>query len=624
MKIASARATLAIVALGLAFAVSGCGGGGSGDGTASMTGPGEPPAPAPRADLESGPGLHLSDAAPVLADSADKTALAAQEDGDTVPTLSAMITRDTAESTTAVSTSGSSVKSIRGDGDGGFHVTFVDGENDDREIPIHFERDDLPQGENAYQKDVDGTTFWLWRNNPSFDEDDLTLRHNGYEYLAALSGQAGVERFWFVLGTRTPASAQSMGKASYSGGLSAQSWDADDPGLDQRQFLHGHMQLVANFDLGKLEGSIRSIYGSAVGGGARPLWRTSSFRITDGRFSEQGQFTATLTGHDSADNPDLSQSAAGYVGSLLGELYGPRADEIGAVLTATRDVADDAHDRVLQGYVRGRKVLGAHTDEAPFSTGVDRHDTNTSSPRVVSQGETNRVTAITSDGVGGYRIAYLVDGQSRSVTFEPADSPQGSTAASYQRRDGAISRYWRPYHSEYSSAAWWSHNRFADAESDEWVFGTWGYVVHGSRTPAAAMPTVGSATYRGEAFAQVWEPAPASASVRDSLTYSGSLNLTADFAAGSIAGRIDNLRRGTTFGNDFSAVSGQFTIDNGAIQGNALSGDLSGSDLTNEVRFTGNVQGAFYGPAAEEAAGVMEATGDDNTLLHGRFIGRKQ
>lgn len=621
MKQVSIRGILAIVTLGLAFVASGCGGGGgSDDGTASMTGSQQPPKPPPRAVLKPGAGLHLSDAAPVRADMADKTILATQEDGDTIPTQSALITRDTAEGTTAVSTSGSSVKSVRSDSDGGFHVIFVDGTV---EIPIHFERGDFDSDRNLYLTDEDGTSYWLWRFGSSFNANDLTARLPGYEYMASLGGQAGdgrtgFERFWFVFGATAPAAALRRGSASYEGRLWADSWNSNDPSTAQRQWVSGYMRVVANFDLATLEGHIRSIRGSEPGEAARPLWPTSSFRIADGKFNEAGQFTAELTGHDSAETPSLGQSAAGYVGELLGEFYGPRADEIGAVLNATRDVAGDAHDRVLQGYVRGQRAIGAHTDDAPFSTGVDRHDTNTSSPRVVSQNADNRVTAITSDGVGGYRIAYLVDGQPRSVNLEPGEVPFGNIDQSYSARDGAILRYWRPFNSEYSGISQWSHNRFANAESDEWVFGTWGYAVHGSRTPSASMPTTGGATYAGLAGAYEWEPGPTNASSRFAPYYEGSLSLRADFAAGTVEGAISNLRRRPMVGSQFAPVSGQFAIGDGEIQGNALSGDLSG------LGYSGEIRGAFYGPAAEEATGVMEATDADNKMLHGWFRGRRQ
>ena len=622
MKRVSARALFTIVTLGLALAVSGCGGGGgSGDGTASVTGPEQPPAPPPPAVQEPGPGLHTSDAAPVQADTADKTILATLEDGEVIPTLSAVITMSTAESTAAVSTGGFSVRSISSDGDGGYHVTFVDG---DIETPIHFEREGFNAALNRFEQDRDGASFLLWSYG-GFSEDDLTVELQDYEYLASLGANAGTaqdgwERFYFVFGAKTPAMATSRGSASFEGRFRADTFDADDPGRNQQQRLTGQMRIVANFDLGELEGNIRSIRGTEPGAafGTRSLWPTSSFRIADGEFNEEGQFTATLTGHDSAETPSLGQSAAGYVGDLLGEFYGPRTNEIGAVLTAARDVEDDAYDRVLLGYVSGRRVIGEHADDAPFSTGVGRHDTNTSSPRVVSQGADNRVTSVTSDGVGGYRIAYLVDGQPRSVNLEPEDVPRAGNDASYAPRDGAMLRYWRPFDSKYSSVAIWSHNRYANAESDEWVFGTWGHVIHGSRTPSASIPATGGATYTGFAGAYEWEPSPVSASVLNTPYYEGSLSLRADFTAGTVEGEITNLRRRPMTGSPFAPVSGQFAIGNGEISGNALSGELSG------LGYSGEIRGAFYGPAAEEAAGVMEATDADDKMLHGWFRGRKQ
>ena len=211
------------------------------------------------------------------------------------------------------------------------------------------------------------------------------------------------------------------------------------------------MRIVANFDLGTLMGEVDGIQGTEPGapGSSRSAWSTSSFTITDGRMVD-GQFTATITGHDSDENPSLAQSVAGYVGSLLGEFYGPDANEIGAVLTATRDLTGSDHDRVLQGYVGGTKwAAGAGMYPVSFSTGVDRHDFSTS-PRIVSQNDDNRVTAVTFNGDSEYRIAYLVDGEPRSVTLDEndIDSFDGASPGSYWRRDGSDGHYFEPIRRE--------------------------------------------------------------------------------------------------------------------------------------------------------------------------------
>lgn len=608
-------AALSVAAL---IALSGCGGGDGGMKT-SMNGDRPPPPPA-QDPLTPGPGQTISEATPVHADTASRTIRTLLPDGTTTfAPLSSAITRNFQASTTAVAAAGIHVQAVRSDGANGFHVTFVHGSEEET---IHFADAHFDSNAGSYQyTNEQGARYWLWSLGDAFTKANRATGFSGYDYFTAMRGISGGERFWFVFGARTPDDAvPTAGSASYDGYLWANTFDAGNPSLARRQSLFGHMRVVANFDLGRLEGVIRNIQGTEPGASwsTRALWRTSSFAITDGRFVN-GQFTATLTGRDSNPNPSLGQSAAGYVGNLLGELYGPNADEMSALLTATRDVTDDAHDRVLEGYVYSERVAGPHSDDAPLSTGVDRHDTNTPSPRIVSQDADNRVTAITSDGAGGYRITYLANGQPKSVEFGPEDGPFGTVLQSYSRRDGAILYYFRPFTgSKYSSAAVWSHNRYEDADSDAWVFGTWGRVVHGSRTPAASMPAAGSATYVGNAYADIWEPRPASASFRDAGGIRGSLALSADFAAGSISGRIDNLEERMNSGSPYSSVSGSFAIGNGAIQGNALSADLSG------LGYSGSVRGAFYGPAADEAAGVMEATDSDNKMLHGRFIGTKQ
>ena len=173
---------------------------------------------------------------------------------------------------------------------------------------------------------------------------------------------------------------------------------------------------------------------------------------------------------------------------------------------------------------------------------------------------------------------------------------------------------------EYVSRGSWSYGRYPDdnAADSELEFGTAGYVVYGQRTAPGSMPGSGSATYSGNAFALAWSPSPASAGAVDTPSYSGTLHLTTDFEAGSITGRIDNLGQRETNADPFMPMSGQFDIGNGMIQSNGFSGDLSG------LGYTGTVEGGFFGPAASEVGGVLEATHSDGEMLHGSFAGKRQ
>ena len=531
----SMRTLIATICLGVALGLSGCGGG---DGTKMSTDGGTPtPTPTPPAPLTPEPGQTISEATPVYADAAGKTIRSLLPDGTTAfAPISSAITRNSSASTTAVAADGIHVKTVRSDGANGFHITFVHGTEEET---VHFKDEHFDSNSYSYQvTNEQGARYWLWSFGDAFQKANRATGFGFYRYFTAMGGISGSERFWFVFGARTPdAAVPGAGSAGYEGWLYANTYDAGNPSNSQRQRLYGHMKVAANFDLGKLEGVIRNIRGTQPGaaGSTNVPWPTSSFAITDGRFVN-GQFTATLTGRDSNPDPSLGQSAAGFVGSILGELYGPNADEMSAVLTATRDVADDAHDRVLEGYVYSKRVPGPHSDDAPLSTGVDRQITNTGN-RIVSQDANNRVTAIASTAAGGYRISYLANGEAKTVELGPEDGQFGTVRESYHRRDGAIAYYFRPrVVGKYASAADWSHNRYEDADSDVWVFGTFGKVVHGSRTPAASMPATGSATYLGNAYADVWEPRPANASARNAGGIRGSLAPVGGFRGGKHLG----------------------------------------------------------------------------------------
>ena len=98
------------------------------------------------------------------------------------------------------------------------------------------------------------------------------------------------------------------------------------------------------------------------------------------------------------------------------------------------------------------------------------------------------------------------------------------------------------------------------------------------------------------------------------------MTLTADFATSDVAGKFTDLLRSQPgrFG-PYAPVPDGVTF-NADISGNGMTADnLTGTgDLAGYQN--GNVRGAFFGPSAEEAAGVFDAhdqTG--NKILSGWF-----
>ena len=144
-----------------------------------------------------------------------------------------------------------------------------------------------------------------------------------------------------------------------------------------------------------------------------------------------------------------------------------------------------------------------------------------------------------------------------------------------------------------------------------------GYVVYGAATDATAMPT-GTATYAGRMFADRQPPNAPGRATRGYLR--GGLMLSANFDRGTVGGSIDNLRYLPPGGSWVSAQAPSWTIENGSIDGNALSADVTATGV-----FDGDMEGRFFGPDAAEVGGTIQGTGlSDNAVVWGYFGGWKQ
>ena len=526
------------------------------------------------------------------------------------------------------------VNSIRSDGDKGV-VLEIGGPNPQT---VHLTEVDLVFEEtySYYEREEDGNVdLWLWPYETQRSADDLLEGLRDYRYLNVLGtsiwfpGQGG-ERGRLVLGQKTPSGqlpgcvGASACEARYTGRFTANSSKAFNSSSDeQRQRIYSNQfELTADFGRASVHGEIKDIRGQAPGsasGDSYSSWATSRVSISEGQIAD-GRITATVTGHDSALLPNLAASLSGYRGTLQGEFYGPTGEEVGGVISATRDLAGTANDRVIEGHVVGKRTsLSSRPrfDASPISDGVNRYDWS-SSPRIELYGTHDNVNAVFADGKGSHFVSYTIDGVSRQVLIGPEDlGSVGGYPDVYVTRTGERQTwFWKAHSSTHLDVAGFVPMTYASETSDTYARGGFGYVAFGDRTDAEAMPS-GTATYSGKMEAREWQSRPESANLSSAGLLQGNLALTANFSRGSIGGRMQSLQRRAPGSSSDVPVAGSLTLSSGRIRGNELTASLRG------LGYAGSMKGAFYGPDAVEVGGTLRGTKSGGGMLQGWFAGGK-
>ena len=284
-------------------------------------------------------GLHRSTADPVFATQGGGDVEDLYDSGAVLAPLTS--TLETSRNWSRVDRSGDTyVKTISSDGNDGIRVTYVAG---GEEQMIHYLPEDYIEDEEYWSKNQDeGPDFWFGGGGDYYDTGGLWIGIAG----------GSLQPFW-TAGARTDAADLPAGTATYVGSMRAEALSQVDSSSIVRYGLRGDLSLTADFDASTLEGEITNI--DQRWREPRPrVWidlpGTTRFDITDGQIAD-GQFTATLTGVDRNESAPLHESVRGYEGDVLGEFYGPAAEEVGGVISATRD----ADLRVMGGTIRGRQ-----------------------------------------------------------------------------------------------------------------------------------------------------------------------------------------------------------------------------------------------------------------------------
>ena len=130
------------------------------------------------------------------------------------------------------------------------------------------------------------------------------------------------------------------------------------------------------------------------------------------------------------------------------------------------------------------------------------------------------------------------------------------------------------------------------------------YFVHGDRTAVGDIPSSGTATYSGTSLGQI------------------DVALTADFAQRSIAAQLS--RDAQTWGDAIGGYTSVAAVDLHGTGGIASSGSFAVplAGTVDTMPATGALDGAFFGPNAEQVGGVFAAgDGAGQALVRDAFVG---
>ncbi|MCT8998338.1 transferrin-binding protein-like solute binding protein [Chelativorans intermedius] len=163
-----------------------------------------------------------------------------------------------------------------------------------------------------------------------------------------------------------------------------------------------------------------------------------------------------------------------------------------------------------------------------------------------------------------------------------------------------------PYHQIWGYH-WW------DPESDD--PGMFGFAVVGTETTSEVVAArTDKATYSGTAFIRSYG---SDGSVHDRTDIKGDLSLTAEFDEGKISGLVNNVEgreRVNDVNGPWTAVTGgEIALQEADISGHGYEGKIAPNDTFNTAlgvtEIDGTYRGKFFGPDAEETAGVISASG---------------
>ena len=399
-------------------------------------------------------GLLASSNQPAYADAGMAGLLATLLPGGNTafPALSTAYQREFGGNTTSVDV-GTSVTSISSDGNGGFRVTFL---VDDEKGVVHFPADSFeenPDGGGRYVVRTGDLTFRLGSYTGSFDEENRTSGPPDIAYFDILNFEHDEEDFdgphrdiIFSFGVRTPTDGMPLGTAIYDGRVNMDVWNENDTRFaTSRSKYRGNLTLEADFANSNISGTVDALSSRGPAEeGYSDMAAGNRVNISGGEIVS-GQFVADWTGQGPEGAP--LETVLGFEGHLLGEFYGPGAEEVAGILNGSREATGGNPAQVAAGYFLGgtgddgfldvtgptasalAPVYAQDSDDTVANSAnvvlgpqvIQRHRDWRNTKQRIQEGAPTRsayVKSIAPDGSGGYHVTYVVDGSDAAIHFD--------------------------------------------------------------------------------------------------------------------------------------------------------------------------------------------------------------
>ena len=131
-----------------------------------------------------------------------------------------------------------------------------------------------------------------------------------------------------------------------------------------------------------------------------------------------------------------------------------------------------------------------------------------------------------------------------------------------------------------------------------------GVYVFGFETPQAAMPTSGTAVFSGQGPVSATVFKTVGTDIQAAIPIVGNSSISANFGSGAVTGGFTKMPtlNGTAW-NDVS-LSANIATGSNRFSGTAMAASAPGTPMSLSGSATGSINGAFYGPAAQNLGAV--------------------